>query len=387
MKFLQLSDLHIGKSLFSYSLIEDQRYWCNQVIEFLKVEKHDAVIIAGDLFDRSVPAAEAVQLLDEFLCTLAHTLHIPVLAISGNHDSPQRLNFGSKLYSASGVYVAAIPQRQIELVEFQDEHGTVVFWLLPYITPTDCKNMGLCDDVHTYQAAYKNIIEANLDRLDKTKRNVLVAHGFFSNLSEHNTEIELITSESEINIGGVDIVDVNLFADFDFCAFGHLHAPQWVERNHSFYCGSPLKYSVSEENQKKCLTSIVLGPKGEISFDIHSVPALHDVKSVSGTLAGFVEQSNGKIISGDYVFINLVLQGTETSVAEKLRNVFPNYLGIKYISSQVNEFILGAGKDMLKKDIAHLFAEFYEEVNGTSLSELQKDIIVKTAQMLKEENE
>ena len=271
MKFLHLSDLHLGKLLFEYNLLEDQEFWCRQLLELLRRDPHDAVIIAGDLYDRSVPPGEAVALMDRFLTALVAELKLPVLAIAGNHDSPQRLAFGAGLYRSSGLYLAAVPQREIQRVTLADQWGEADFWLLPYLTPADGKTLFPQQSPRTFQEAYQLIISQNLPRLTPGRRNVLVAHGFFCRLSAEHPVGQLETCESETTIGAADLVDAALFDPFHYCAFGHLHGSQRAGAERMRYCGSPLAYSVSEERQKKSVLSVELDGDGNWSAMIMSL--------------------------------------------------------------------------------------------------------------------
>lgn len=378
MKILHLSDLHFGKSLFEYSLIEDQRYWCDQTLEFLRETPHDAVLLAGDLYDRSVPSGEAVELLDSFLTALVQELKIPVLAIAGNHDGSRRLDFGSALYRASGLYMAAVPKAEIERVTLADPHGPVDFWLLPYISPADARTLFPHCDAHTFSDAYRVFLEANLPQMDKSRRNVLVAHGFFSGFSGE-VETQLITSDSELSIGATDVADSALFADFDYCAFGHLHAPQRAGGEKMRYCGSPLRYSVSEQHQHKALLSVTLGRAGQLVCEQHPLEPLRRLYSVEGTLDDLCAPTGGSLISRDYVYVTLLTQGTELAAAQRVRNLYPNYLGISYRSPAQEALLLGGGEALKKRTLPQAFAEFYNTVTGRELAPAQRELVASVA--------
>lgn len=383
MKLLHLSDLHFGKSLFEYSLIEDQRYWCDQTLDFLRQNPHDAVIIAGDLYDRSVPSAQAVELMDSFLTALVQEIKIPVLAISGNHDGGRRLDFGSELYRSSGLYMAALPQAQTQCVTLTDEHGKVDFWLLPYISPADARTLFPQCEAHTFGEAYTAFMGEILPRMDKSHRNVLVAHGFFSGFS-HGVETELITSDSELSIGGADVTDSVLFADFDYCAFGHLHAPQRAGSEAMRYSGSPMKYSLSEEHQKKSLLSVTLGAPGELSFAQRELEPLRRLYSVEGTLDGLCAPTGGGEVSRDYVFVNIVTDGVELAAAQRVRNLFPNYLGIRYSSREERELVLGGGEAVRRRSLPEAFSDFYSAVTGRELTVEQRSVVAAVAEETRE---
>lgn len=377
MKFLHISDLHFGKQLFAYSLLEDQRHWCSQVIDFLRQNPHDAVVIAGDLYDRAVPGAEAVELMDSFLCSLVVDLKLPVLAIAGNHDSGRRLSFGSSLYRTSGLYMAAVPQGKIQRVTLTDSDGKVDFWLLPFITPADAKNLFPGREISGYQEAYRAFIEANSPRLDATGRNVLVAHGFFSALTDA-ASVPLVTSDSEVAIGGVDLTDAGLFRAFDYCAFGHLHAPQRVGGQKMRYSGSPLCYSVSEEHQNKALLSVELTATG-LTFAKTELPPLRRLYSVTGTLEQLSAPTGGEKVCDDYVYVNIVTQGTELAAAQRVRNLYPNYLGISYKNAGEQEVLLGGGDILRRRGIPETFGDFYRRVTANELTEAGRAVVEQAA--------
>lgn len=379
MKFLHLSDLHFGKSLFEYSLIEDQQHWCDQTLDFLRQNPHDAVIIAGDLYDRSVPSSRAVELMDSFLTALVQDIGLPVLAISGNHDGGQRLDFGSGLYRSSGLYMAALPQAQTQRVTLMDEHGEVDFWLLPYISPADARTLFPECDARTFGEAYSAFVGEIIPRMDKKRRNVLVAHGFFSGFSG-GVETELITSDSELSIGGADVTDSSIFGGFDYCAFGHLHAPQRAGSENMRYSGSPLKYSLSEEHQKKSLLSVILGEKGRIAYERQEIEPLRKLYSVEGRLDELCAPTGGGEVSRDYVFVNIITDGVELAAAQRVRNLFPNYLGIRYSSREERELLLGGGETARRRSLPEAFADFYTTVTGKELTAEQQRVLAAIAE-------
>ena len=376
MKFLHISDLHFGKRLHEYSLIEDQQFWCDQLLLFLQENPHDAVIIAGDLYDRSVPSSDAVALLDDFLYALIHDVKIPVLAISGNHDSPTRLDFGQRLYRRGGLYMSAVPQQEIDIVTLTDEEGEVDFWLLPYISPADIRTLFPDCGATSFHLAYETILTHNLHRLDPTKRNVLVAHGAFTRLQKNDEEeIALLTSDSEINIGGADIVNAGMFEPFDYCAFGHYHTPQKVAGDKMRYSGSPLKYSISEEKHKKGVLSVTLNMDKSLSIEKNTLPVLHDLYSVHGTLEELSAPTMGLKVSDDYVFVDVLLTDAKRSITPQIKNLYPNYLKINYTSTTHEGMSTIGGETMKEKTITEIFTDFYKEVTTNDLSQNQHDVI------------
>ena len=373
MKFLHISDLHLGKLLYQYSLLPDQEFWCNMLVEHLQQEHYDAVVLAGDLFDRSVPPAEAVALLDTFLSRLVLDCKVPVLAVSGNHDSPRRLAFGSRLYQAGGLTMAAVPQKQITKVTLTDSFGEVEFFLLPYVSPADGKTLFPELDIKSFGDTYAALLQYNAEQIDPGRRNVLVAHGFFGGSKDDNLS-DALRCDSEVEVGGLDLVNSALIAGFDYAALGHLHAPQQAGGEHLRYSGSPLPYSLSEEHQNKCVYSVELGEKGQLSVTPVQLPSLRKLRSVSGTLEELLAPTEGGFASSDYVFVNLIADETTANAAEKLRNVYPNYLAIRYVSQSQGELLL-SGESAASRTLSQAFADFCAQIAGEALTEAQLAII------------
>lgn len=259
MKLIHLSDLHIGKRVNEVSMIEEQASVLSQIIGIIDGEHPDAVLIAGDVYDKSVPSAEAVTLLDDFLCRLAER-NLPVLIISGNHDSPERLAFGGRLMEGSGIHVSPVYSGNVESVTLSDEHGTVTFWLLPFVKPVHVKRCFPDEAIESYTGA----IRAAIGHMgaDFSGRNVLLTHQFVTGAATCESE--------EISVGGSDNVDASVFEGFDYVALGHIHGPQNIGSDHIRYCGTPLKYSFSEAGHRKSVTVVELGEKG--CLNVHTVP-------------------------------------------------------------------------------------------------------------------
>ena len=250
MKFIHLSDLHLGKRVNEYSMLEDQEYILKKIINIVDAEKPDGVIIAGDVYDKSVPAAEAVQLFDSFLVQLAKR-KLEVFVISGNHDSPERIAFGSRIMDASGIHMSPVYNGKIVPFSMQDEYGTVDVYMLPFIKPAHVRRF--CDDeIATYTDAISNVISKL--SINHNNRNILVTHQFVTGSSRSESE--------EISVGGSDNVDAYVFEPFDYVALGHIHSPQNCGSEHIRYCGTPLKYSFSEAKDRKSVTVIELAEKG-----------------------------------------------------------------------------------------------------------------------------
>ena len=249
MKLIHLSDLHLGKRVNGFSMIEDQNYILKQILETIKDQQPDGILIAGDIYDKPVPAAEAVQVFDDFLTSL-NEMGLPVFMISGNHDSPERVSYGGRLMKKSGIYVAPVYEGKTEKMEFTDEYGKVCIHLLPFIKPAVVRHAfeggefekeaeAVCD----HQSAVKMAV-SHMD-IDTDVRNVLIAHQFVTGAMRCESE--------EVSVGGLDNVDASVFDDFDYVALGHIHSPQTVGRDQVRYCGTPLKYSFSEAGQEKSM--------------------------------------------------------------------------------------------------------------------------------------
>lgn len=383
MRFLHLSDLHFGKSLCEYSLLEDQRYWCVRLLELVDKHPLDAVIIAGDLYDRSVPGGDAVELCDWFLGELAGKRKLPVLCIAGNHDSPQRLSFGSSLYRASGLYMAAIPQKRLDRVTLRDQWGDVDFFLLPYLSPGDARTLFPQREIHTFDDAFRVILEENREELESCSRKVLVAHGFFARGGDPE-HCDLITCDSEAAVGGLDLVDSSRLEGFSYAALGHLHSCQEAGSPRARYCGSPLKYSVSEEHQEKCVLWVELDGNEEAAVTKIPIQPLREVRSVQGTMEELLAPTGGTFASEDYVQITLLTRGVEVGAAQRLRNVYPNYLQIRYQDPSQRKLELQSHGELVKLSLADAYRKFYLQVTGHPLAPEPDRILEKLAQEAEE---
>ena len=251
MKLMHLSDLHLGKRVNEFSLLEDQQYILNEILQMADRERPDGVIIAGDVYDKAVPPAEAVSLLDRFLVELARR-SLQVFVISGNHDSPERMAFGGRLMEGSGLHMAPVYRGQVDPIPLEDAYGPVNLYLLPFVKPAQVRRFFPDREIATYTQALEAAISA-MD-LDPRVRNVLVTHQFVTGAERCDSE--------ELSVGGSDNVDVSVFAPFDYVALGHIHGPQCVGRETVRYCGTPLKYSFSEARHRKSVTLVELAPRG-----------------------------------------------------------------------------------------------------------------------------
>lgn len=361
MKLIHLSDLHLGKRVNEVSMIEDQEYILHQILRIVKGEKADAVMLSGDIYDKSVPSAEAVTLFDEFLSRLAQ-LQVKVYAISGNHDSPERLAFGNRLMEGAGIYMSPVYNGNIAPLQLSDEHGMVNFWLLPFIKPAHVKRFYPDDAIESYTDAVRVAIEKM--KIDTTQRNVLLTHQFVTGAS-----VDPDGSE-EISVGGSDNVDASVFEDFDYVALGHIHGPQNIGSNKIRYCGTPLKYSFSEANHYKSVTVVDLGAKGELELHTAALTPLHDMRVIRGS---FAEVTGKAFYDGtatdDYLQVILTDEEDVPEAIGKLRGIYPNVMKLTYDNTRTrtNQLIDGA-EDVEQKSPLQLFAELYEQQNNQPMS-------------------
>ena len=376
MKIIHTSDWHLGKVVNEYSMLEDQRFFLHKLIDFLVAERADALIIAGDLFDRSVPSAEAVDLADEILCRIVKEAGIPVLAVAGNHDSPERLTFVSRLYEQSGLYVEGNIKDPVRRVDLSDQFGPVSFYLLPYLEPAGARALYPDKGIRTFDDAYRAVCEEMLQSLDTSRRNVLVAHGFFSYLREDGRDYTPVLSESEVSVGGSDLVNARLFDPFDYVALGHLHAPQKLGKDTIRYGGSLLKYSVDEASQKKSVAVIELKEKGETALSFTSLRPRRDLRVVTGTVEELCKKENQAGLSlDDYVFAKLTDKQPVLDAVGKLRTVFPNIMGLSYEEYRPEHQKLLSSREIRSQTAEELFYKFYEDMTGEPLNSRQEEII------------
>lgn len=362
MKLIHLSDLHLGKRLCEYPLLEDQRYILEQILQIAGREQPDAVLIAGDVYDKPVPSAEAVILLDWFLVELAG-LGAQICLISGNHDSLERLSFGGRLMGQSGVYLSPVYDGQVRPVALTDSHGPVDIWLLPFVKPAHVRRFFPEAEISSYTDALSAAIGAM--ELDPDARNVLVTHQFVTGASRSESE--------DVCVGGADNVDASVFAPFDYVALGHLHSPQWVERETVRYCGSPLKYSFSEARQRKSVTVVELGEKGDTAVRTVPLAPLRDMVELKGsydqlTLRSFYE---GKSWREDYVHITLTDEEDIPDGYAKLRTVYHNLMRVGYDNQRTRAGDGAALRDVEtdRRTPLELLEQFYEMQNGQAMGE------------------
>lgn len=366
MKLLHLSDLHLGKRVNAFSMLEDQRDILSQIKDIAAEQKVDAVLLAGDLYDKPVPPTEAVGLLDEWLTALVG-LGIPVLAIAGNHDSPERLNFGARLLAQEGVHLAARYQGAQDPVVLWDAHGEVAVYLLPYLRPALVRHCYPEAEIDGYQGAVAYAIRQL--ELDPSRRNVLVAHQFM--VGGRTCESE------ELSVGGLDQIDGALFDAFDYVALGHLHGPQKVGRETMRYCGTPLKYSFSEKDHQKSVTLVTLEEKGKVTVEALPLRPRRDLREIRGsyeavTARSFYEGSSTQ----DYLHIILTDEEDIPEAVGKLRVIYPNLMKLSYDNrrTQGAQEILGAERPEERSPL-ELFQDLYTLQNNQPMSPAQEDLV------------
>lgn len=362
MKFLHLSDLHLGKRVNGCSLLEDQAHILDELLELAR--EADAVLIAGDIYDKATPPAEAVTLFDRFLTGLAEAGK-PVLLISGNHDSAQRLAFGARLLAGERVYIAPVFDGTLEPVLLEDGWGAVAVYLLPFLKPAHVRAACPEAEVSTTQEAIAWV----LDRLewDPSRRNVLVAHQFVAGASQCESE--------EVSIGGLEQVDVSLFDAFDYVALGHLHTPQSVGRETVRYCGTPLKYSASEAGQSKAGLLVTLEEKGRVTVETRPLHPLRDTVCLRGTYLELTDRQFYRERNlQDYVHITLTDEEDVPQAMGRLRTVYPNLLSLSYDNRRTrNQQTVLPGGEEERRTPLELLERFYETQNNQPMSQAQRD--------------
>jgi len=367
MKLIHLSDLHLGKRVNEFSMIEDQKYILNQILSIIDEEQPDGILLAGDLYDRPVPSAEAVQLLDSFLTRLAKR-KIPVYAISGNHDSAERIAFGSHIMSSSGICMSPVYDGKTAKYCLMDNYGEVWIHLLPFIRPAVVRHVFAgeegAEEIRTYQEAVQAAVE-HMD-LDTEKRNVLVAHQFVVGAMSCDSE--------EITVGGIDQIEGAVFRDFDYVALGHIHSPQNVGNDRIRYCGTPLKYSFSEAGQQKSVTVVELGEKGTLEVREIQLKPFRDMRKLKGTYMAITSLSNYQDTNTeDYVQITLTDEEDIVDGMQKLRTIYPNLMRLEYDNCRTRENQKVTGTETVeKKSELEYFEEFFELQNNQPMNEEQR---------------
>ncbi len=368
MKFFHISDIHLGKKVNGYSMMDEQRYILGEILRMADEEKPDAVVIAGDIYDRTYPSPEAVALCDEFLFQLS-SRSIAVLAISGNHDSPERVAFGSRIFGRSGIHLSPVYDGHVEPVVLSDEYGSVNFYMLPFIRPYDVRRYFPDEEIETYDDAVKKAV--NDLGADFSVRNVLITHQFVSGAKNSDSE--------EVMVGGTNQVEVSAFAGFDYTALGHLHRPQHVKSEIVRYSGAPLKYSTSEANDTKSVTVAELRIKGDITLRQLPLTPKHDLRIIKGKFEELISPDfDCGGANDDYIHIVLTDEDDVPDAVGKLRSIYPRIMTIEYDNTRtrmMNTVEMSSDKPLRAKSSEELFEELYELQNGTCLTDTQKETV------------
>ncbi len=401
MKFLHISDLHLGKRVNEFSMLKDQNYILEQIRSIAGREQADGVIIAGDIYDKPVPPTEAVQIFDRFLTELAREGR-KVYVISGNHDSAERIAFGAALMREQGVYIAPVYNGNVEKITEHDIYGEVCIYLLPFVKPATVRHVltreqeektgvGQESKEETGQEpaalTYDDAVRFAVERMevDAAKRNILVVHQFVTGAGRCESE--------EVSVGGLDNVDAGIFECFDYVALGHIHTPQQIGRETVRYCGTPLKYSFSEAGQEKSVTVLEVKEKGNIVLATVPLQPLHDMRTIRGTYrevmaAGVRGAKEADSMQEDYVEITLTDEQDILDGIQKLRTVYPNLMRLVYDNSRTRQNqTFTAAEEVERKSELELFAEFYELQNNSPMSRKQEEFMRRVIETAREEQE
>ena len=367
MRFIHISDLHLGKRVNEFSMLEDQSFILTRIINIIDEKKADAVIIAGDVYDKAIPSAEAVELFDDFLVRLANR-GLKVFVISGNHDSAERIAFGGRIMDKGGIYMSPVYSGRVEPVVLSDEYGEINIYMLPFVKPANVRRYHPESEITSYTDAVKAAVDAMV--IDRDERNILVTHQFVTGAVR--------TESEEVSVGGSDNVDACVFADFDYVALGHIHRSQKCMSEYIRYSGTPLKYSFSEAKDQKTVTVLDIGKKGELSLDFALLSPLRDMAELKGTydeltLKSFWENTS---YTQDYIHITLTDEEDVPDALSKLRVIYKNIMKLDYDNKRTrtaNE-INGADSISEKTPFEH-FSTFYELQNGQAMSEEQQAFV------------
>lgn len=377
MRFLHLADLHIGKRVNGFSMIEDQKFVFEQVYNVIENEKIDGIIMAGDIYDKPVPSAEAVKLFDEMLTRLV-SMDLPIFVISGNHDSAERIGFGSDILSAAKVYMSRVYNGNLQKIELEDDYGKINVYLLPFIKPATVKNIYKEAEIKDYDDALAYVL--NQEKIDETKRNVIVSHQFVTGAMRSESE--------EVSVGGLDNVSVEKYDAFDYVALGHIHRAQHIGRESARYAGTLLKYSFSEENHNKSMTIVDLKEKGNIEIKEIPVKPLHDLKTIKGKFSEITsEEFYKELKKEDYYRAVLTDEEDILNAIGKLKSIYPNLMSMEYDNTRTRSYsVVDNVETGEAKSPLDYFEEFFEKQNGRKMSEKQMDYLLEILGEAKEEN-
>lgn len=383
MKILHTGDWHIGKLVHGIHMTADQRYILGQLVQLIEVEKPEVLIIAGDLYDRSIPPIEAVELLDKTLTDIIMKYHIYVMVIAGNHDSPDRVGFASQLLKDNGLYIAGNLTKTVEPIVIDHEHGPVNFYLIPYAEPAIAREVYKDDSISNHDQAMKVITEKIVESMNHKERNICVAHAFLMGTDS----IETSESVRPLSIGGSEYVDVTYFEAFNYTALGHLHKPQKVKHDRIRYAGSLMKYSFSEATQRKSVTMIELDNKGDVNVELHQLKPIRDMRVIKGSLDNLVDVAmDSDENTDDYIMATLTDEGELIDPINTLRAVYPNILRVEkeFYDRVAGEEKTSASENFKQKNPLELFKEFYENISGNEFDEEQSEVVGKVVEALEQ---
>lgn len=367
MKLIHISDLHLGKRLNEFSLIEDQRYILSEILGVITDEKPDTVAIAGDIYDKSIPSTEAVELFDDFMYRLSRK-NIRIFVVSGNHDSPERLAFGNRLMNKSGVHMSPVYNGKVEPVTLKDDYGDVNVYMLPFVKPSNVKRFFPDEEINNYTDAIDVAIrQMNIDR---TKRNVLIAHQFVTGAKRSESE--------DISVGGLDNVDARVFDGFDYVCLGHIHGSQKVSSDRIYYSGTPLKYSFSEAKDVKSVAVVEIKEKGDLSIRAVRLTPMRDMVELRGKYSDLLQKKfyENTSYQSDYVKITLTDEEDILNALENLRVVYRNIMELRYDNKRTQSMAtVNGAAEVEKKSPFELFAELYELQNGSAMTEEQSEFV------------
>ncbi|WP_270223043.1 exonuclease SbcCD subunit D [Coprococcus sp. AF99-45] len=365
MRFLHLSDLHLGKRVNEFSMLEDQAYILKEILNIIDEQKVEAVLIAGDIYDKVIPSAEAVRLLDDFLTRIA-ARELPVFLISGNHDSAERVAFGSRLMSSRQIYLSPVFESDVEPITISDRYGEIHIYMLPFVKPSLVKRVYPEEEIITYQDAVNAAVQHM--QIDTDKRNILLAHQFVTGAARCDSE--------ELSVGGLDDVDASIFDGFDYVALGHLHGPQKIGKETVRYSGTPLKYSFSEANQKKAAVIVDVEEKGKINIQQIPLVPKHDMREIRGTYMEVTALDFYKDMkTDDYLYITLTDEEDIPDAIGKLRTIYPNIMKLSYDNLRTRAAVTVRGTaEVEEKSPMELLKEFYELQNNQPMTDEQEEI-------------
>ena len=365
MRFLHLSDLHLGKRVNEFSMLEDQAYILKEILNIIDEQKVEAVLIAGDVYDKVIPSAEAVRLLDDFLTRLA-ARELPVFLISGNHDSAERVAFGSRLMSSRQIYLSPVFESDVEPITISDRYGEINIYMLPFVKPSLVKRVYPEEEIITYQDAVNAAVQHM--QIDTDKRNILLAHQFVTGAARCDSE--------EMSVGGLDDVDAAIFDGFDYVALGHLHGPQKIGKETVRYSGTPLKYSFSEANHKKAAVIVDMEEKGTVNIQQIPLVPKHDMREIRGTYMEVTALDFYKDMkTDDYLHITLTDEEDIPDAIGKLRTIYPNIMKLSYdnLRTRAAGTVRGTA-EVEEKSPMELLKEFYEMQNNQPMTDEQEEI-------------